>query len=160
MCYLIQSLDTRHTYIAASNDQPNRLKNHNNADPDRKRLGAKRTAGQTWIPVIIIRGFPDKKSCLSFESGWKRLVRNRKSDRLAMLNILSQKKIRYTTDPKYNRILVLLYFVDNTTFIGTKFMLNYDMRHPYFDMPNLSIEIFQEDFFIRSLPWPYFISRI
>lgn len=158
VCYLIQSLDTNCTYIGASNNQPKRLEAHNKCDPNKRRIGAKRTMGQTWIPIIIISGFPNKRSCLSFEAGWKRLARNRSDRRLRFIRILSQSDIKYSSNPKYNRILDLLYFVHNTTYIGTKYMINYDMRHPLFHHPHLAIKIFQEEVFINNLPWPYFIS--
>ncbi|XWV26059.1 putative endo/excinuclease amino terminal domain protein [Tupanvirus soda lake] len=157
VCYLIMSLDSNDTYIGSSNNQPNRLIDHNNNDPSIKRRGAKRTRGQTWIPIVIISGFHHKNACLSFEAGWKRLYKKRNNNRLDLINFMTNLNLRYSDDTKWNRIIDLLYFTHNFTMIDTKFMLNYDMRHPLFEPEELTINIFMEDW-ISDLPWPHFVS--
>lgn len=156
VCYLIFSLDSNDTYIGSSNNQPKRLDAHNNNNPKIKRRGAKRTRGQTWIPLLVISGFIDKCSCLSFEAGWKRLAKRRNNMRLHPINMMCGVNFLYTNDTKLNRILDLLYYVHNFTFLGTKFRLNYDMRHPLNQPDLLTIKIFFEDW-IKIFPWPHFI---
>ena len=156
LCYLIMSLDSNSTYIGSTNNIKNRLNAHNNNDPNIKRKGAKRTRGQTWIPILIISGFYHKNACLSFESGWKKLSKKRNNQRLYFINQMTSSNFSYTNDPKWNRIMDLLYFVHNFTYIGTKFMINYDVRHPINQPDKLKIKIFMEDW-IKDLPWPYFI---
>ncbi len=145
VCYLIMSLNSNDTYIGSSNNQPKRLANHNNDNPNIKRRGAKRTRGQTWVPIIIISGFHDKKACLSFEAGWKRLSRKRNNDRLSMINIINGYDLKYNRDPKWNRIMDLLYFLDNVSLLDTKFKLNYDFRHPINLPDKMYINIFIEE---------------
>lgn len=147
-CYLIRCLDNNQTYIGATNNFPKRLATHNRGK------GAKATKGRTWIPVVTV-GFFDKRSCLSFESGWKRLCRRRTADRL--IGLTSQSRhVGYNDDPAWNRIMDLLYFTHNTTFIGTKFMINYDDRHPLFTTFYTVTWYFEP--IVRKLPWPYFVS--
>ena len=159
VCYLIMSLDSNDTYIGSSNNQPKRLSNHNNNDPSIKRRGAKRTRGQTWIPIVIITGFHHKNACLSFEAGWKRLAKRRSNERLELINQMSGTKLAYNMDTKWNRIMDLIYFMHNFTLIDTKFMLNYDIRHPVFQPDELVVNIFMEEW-IKDLPWPYFVSAL
>ncbi|AGF85201.1 nuclease superfamily protein [Moumouvirus goulette] len=157
VCYLIMSLDSNDTYIGSTNNQPKRLNAHNNNNPDIVRKGAKRTRAQTWVPVIIISGFHDKRACLSFESGWKRLARRRNNNRLHELNSMSDENFKYTRDTKWNRIMDLLYFVHNITLLDTKFKLNHNIQHPI-NIPNyLTINIFIEKE-IKLLPWPFYIN--
>jgi predicted GIY-YIG superfamily endonuclease len=156
ICYLIISLDSNDTYIGSTNNCLKRLCNHNNNDPSIKRKGAKRTRGKTWIPVVFISGFDHKNACLSFESGWKRLSKNRANQKLSLINDMTGLNLRYTNDTKWNRIMDLLYFMHNFTIIGTKFMINYDIRHPIFQPEQLVINIFMEEW-ICDLPWPYFV---
>jgi predicted GIY-YIG superfamily endonuclease len=153
------SLDSNNTYIGSSNDQPKRLNAHNNNNPNIKRKGAKRTRGQTWTPIIIISGFHHKNACLSFESGWKRLSKRRNNQRLYFINQMTGLDLSYSADPKWNRIIDLLYFTHNFTFMDTKFMLNYDIKHPVNQPEGLVIKIFMEDW-IKDLPWPHFISFV
>ena len=82
-CYLIASITGRRnmTYIGASNDPGKRLMMHNRVDGKRKRIGAKATAGKLWSHVVVISGFPDKVSCLSFEWQWKNAARKRSNAR-------------------------------------------------------------------------------
>lgn len=155
VCYLIMSLDSKETYIGSTNNRQRRLNDHNNANPSRK--GAKRTRGKTWIPILYVSGFENKNACLSFESGWKRLSKKRNIQRLLLINEISNIKLNYNNDPKWNRIMDLLYFVHNITFIGTKFKLNSDVKHPVVLPENLFIEIMNEDW-ITELSWPYFIN--
>lgn len=73
VCYLIASTDPAgRTYVGASPDAVKRLMTHNSG------RGAKATRGNTWEHVLIVSGFPSKRACLSFESGWKRRCRYRR----------------------------------------------------------------------------------
>lgn len=153
VCYMIVSLTSNDTYIGSSNNQPKRLKTHNSGGS----AGAKYTRGQTWIPVLIVSGFNNKKECLSFESGWKKLAKKRNNFRLCFVNLMANTNYKYTREPKWNRIMDLLYFIHNFTLLGTKFKLNYDIRHIINQPDNLTINIFLEDW-IEILPWPYFIT--
>lgn len=169
VCYFIVSLNKLEpgskkkkkysilTYIGASNNQPKRLNAHNDSNPNKKRVGAKRTRGRIWVPIIVVSGFENKKSCLSFEAGWKRLARNRNNKKLFLINLMANTNLSYTGDPRWNRLVDLLYFVHNFTFIGTKFCLNYDLRHPVYQVNGLRVKIFMEEW-ICDLPWPHFIS--
>ena len=156
VCYLIMSLDSTDTYIGSTNNYLNRLNNHNNNDSSIKRRGAKRTRGKTWIPIIIVTGFHHKNACLSFESGWKRLAKKRTNERLMFINTMTEQNFCYTGDTRWNRIMDLLYFMHNFTMIGTKFMINHDIRHPVFQPERLCINILIESW-IKKLPWPYFV---
>jgi predicted GIY-YIG superfamily endonuclease len=157
VCYLIMSLDSNDTYIGSSNNQPKRLNDHNNNNQSRR--GAKRTRGQTWVPVIVISGFSSKNACLSFESGWKRLSKRRNNDRLEAINCLDNLNLRYRRNTKQNRILDLLYFVHNITMVDNKFRINYDLKHPIIPPTELTINIFLDEW-IEDLPWPYFIRFV
>jgi len=151
------SLDSNDTYVGASNNPLKRLENHNNNNPDIKRRGAKRTRGQTWVPIVIISGFDNKNCCLSFEAGWKRLAKRRTNERLYFINLMAKTNLCYSGDTKWNRLMDLLYFVHNFTYIGTKFILNYDIKHPVNQPDELVINIFMEEW-IKDLSWPFFIT--
>lgn len=157
LCYLLMSLDSNCTYIGSTNNFVRRLNNHNNNDPSIKRKGAKRTRGQTWIPILIVTGFHHKNACLSFESGWKRLSHHRALHSLSSINQMTQHNLSYGSDPKWNRIMDLLYFVHNFTFLDTKFMLNREVCHPINQPEGLVVNIFLENW-IMELPWPHFIG--
>ena len=160
VCYCIFSLDSNDTYIGSTNNFEKRLNAHNNNDLSIKRKGAKRTKGQTWIPLLIISRFHHKNACLSFEAGWKRLSMRRVNTRLFSINQMTNNNLQYTSNTKWNRVIDLLYFVYNTTLLDTKFKLNYDMRHPLFQYPDLTLNVFSEGPWICSLPWPAFISTL
>lgn len=153
VCYLIYSVTCGNTYIGASNNAEKRLRAHNGG-----KKGAKRTRGNTWLPLVIISGFESKNACLSFESGWKRLWRTRNNSRLWDLSMITQMTLKYNNDAKWNRILDLLYFVYNTTYIGHKFMMNDKFKHPIIIPPDMTLNIFNEEAVISSLAWPYFME--
>lgn len=157
VCYLLSSLDSHATYIGSSNNEERRLNQHNNNNPNIKRRGARRTRGQSWMPILIVSGFHDKRACLSFEAGWKRLCKRRNNERFYLLNCMVGTNIRYIKECRYDRILDLLYFMHNFTLLGTKFMLNTNIRHPMNEPDNLVINIFIEEW-IADLPWPYFVK--
>lgn len=156
VCYLIMSLDSNDTYVGSSNNQPKRLYNHNRNDNTIRRVGAKRTRGQTWIPVLVISGFQNKNSCLSFESGWKRLCHKRSNQRLKYINIMAGTNYGYTKATVQGRILDLMYFVHNITLLDTKFKLNHSITNPIVDPNVLYMNVFSDDN-IDTMPWPYFI---
>lgn len=156
VCYLITSLDSNDTYIGSTNNFNKRLNNHNNNNPKIKRVGAKRTRGQTWIPLIIISGFENKISCLSFEAGWKRLSKTRSNNKLVLLNTISPIVLKYTKDTKWNRIIDLLYFTHNITYYGSKYVMNRNLNLPIFIPSKLYIN--SPHISIKNLPWPFFIN--
>lgn len=149
VCYLIMSLDSNSTYIGSSNNEEKRLCNHNNG------RGAKRTHGQTWIPIVVVSGFTDKCACLSFEAGWKRLSRTRTSGRVGSINLMAGTNLRYTRDPKWNRILDLLYFVRNFTIVDGKFKMDREGKYPVV-IVDIIVNVFFEDW-VGELPWPFFV---
>lgn len=149
-CYFIASLDSNSTYIGSTNNPERRIATHNAS------RGAKYTRGETWIPIIIISGF-NKRSCLSFEAGWKKLSKRRNNQKLTGINQLTGNQYRYTRDTKWNRILDLLYFTHHFTYIAPKFILNHHNRHEVNPPEKLIMLIFLEDA-ISLLPWPFFIS--
>lgn len=157
VCYLLMSLDSNDTYIGSTNNPTRRLNNHNNNNNNIKRRGAKRTRGQTWIPILIVTGFHHKNACLSFEAGWKKLAKKRNNNRLIILNTMIEQELTYSQDTKWNRIMDLLYFTHHFTLLDTHFRINYDMRHPLCQPEQLTINVFMEDWICR-LPWPHFIS--
>lgn len=152
-CYFLKSLCDNCTYIGSTNDPEKRLNNHNSG------RGAKYTRGKTWVPIIILGPFFDKKSCLSFEAGWKKLSRRRNNTKLYFLNQLTKNQYKYGNDPKWNRIIDLLFFVHYFTYIGSKFRLNYEMKLPFNSPDEIIIEIFIEKW-IKYLPWPYFMKFV
>lgn len=155
-CYLLRSLDSNKTYIGSTNDISRRLKDHNSRQKSRR--GAKYTCHETWVPIMFISGFEDKKACLSFESGWKRLAKGRNNSRFEIINCIYDKHFKYSKSCQFNRILDLLFFVHNFTYLGTHFVLNRDMKHPIICPNELTINILLETW-IGELPWPYFLGR-
>lgn len=148
-CYLIYSLDSGHTYIGSSNNPERRLHDHNCT-----KKGAKRTRGQTWVHILTISGFTSKNSCLSFEAGWKRCSKYRNKRKLITLSLLTD--ISYSKDPKHNRIIDLIYFLHNTTLLGTHFVLDPKGNKPLL-FPDLTIDVFSEVSII-DLYWPFFVT--
>lgn len=134
VCYLLQSLDSNRTYIGATNNLFKRINMHNSGK------GAKYTRGQTWMPVLIVKGFINKNSCLSFEKGWQKFYKKRSTNNL---------NFRYTKDNTWNRVLDLLYFSLNCSLVNCKFKLH---NYNFMDY-RLSIKIFI-DKWIKKLPWP------
>ena len=159
VCYLLMSLNTNQTYVGSTNNMEKRLSAHNNNNPDIKRVGAKKTRGQTWVPIVIVSGFHHKNACLSFESGFKRLCFRRSNQRLALINEMCGTDLRYTEDTKWNRIMDLLYFMHNVTLLDTKFRINYDIQHPVSQPNDMTITILIEEW-IATLPWPHFVNCI
>lgn len=151
-CYLIYSVEKHHTYIGSTNNFPRRLIDHNSMMKSRK--GAKRTCGQTWLPILIVTGFETKNACLSFESGWKRLSRNRCKSRLDNLCMIS---ISYTKDPMQNRVIDLLYFLYNTTYVEGHYRLDpLCKKYPLFTT-DLLIESFLSKELL-DICWPSHVS--
>lgn len=158
VCYLLMSLDSNDTYIGSTNNPSRRLNNHNNNNNSIKRRGAKRTRGQTWVPILFITGFHHKNACLSFEAGWKKISKKRNNNRFFLLNMmLGGQELSYSRDSKWNRIMDLLYFTHHFTLLDTHFRINYDMRHPLYQPEQLIMNVFMEDW-IHDLPWPHFMT--
>ena len=154
VCYLLESLDSNKTYIGSSNDCERRLFNHNRQG----NYGAKYTRGQTWIPVIFIDGFTSKRACLSFESGWKRLSRNRSTNR-ALISMLSMYELSYNSNPVWNRIIDLFFFVHNFSFLDEKYISKYFQQIPYFEPNPLCINKVGS-YSIDSFNWPHFLTIV
>ena len=150
VCYLLVADQTNQTYVGATNNAERRLRAHNRG------VGAKRTRGQHWSHVLIISGFDCKKSCLSFEAGWKRLGKRRSKSRLRNLNEKFGTDYAYNSDTIWNRLLDLLYFVRTSTFIGTKFILNLNQNLPRVHPSELTIK-FNNIIYLHDFPWPKFI---
>ena len=151
VCYCLVSLEKNNTYIGATNNIEKRLNNHNSKSPSR--TGAKYTRGQTWIVAVLVTGFATKNSCLSFESGWKRLSKRRNKKRLTNLNFLSQIKLKYTRDTLNNRIIDLLYFVNYATSDGKKYIMS--NKKLYTISNNLVIYSINN---VDMLKWPPYVK--
>lgn len=150
VCYLLRSLSCQRTYVGTTNNVEKRLKKHNTG------RGAKYTrANGPWIPVLVLSGFPNKVSCLSFEKGWQKLAKKRSNNRLLAINISAGLNLSYLKDPVWNRLLDLLYFTYYSTFINGKFNRNCYLQLS--DDIHIIIDIFCGDG-IENLPWSYVIS--
>jgi len=154
-CYLLISLDSNKTYIGSSNDCQRRLGQHNNT-----KAGAKYTRGETWSTSLVVSGFPDKRSCLSFEAGWKKLSKRRSDRRFDSYNLLSDGQgtiLGYTSCALHNRIMDLIYFLYHTTYHHPKFILDRDLKKEI-----ISCEL-QIDSFLMPLTdyrWPWFVKLL
>lgn len=146
ICYLLYSLYSNNTYIGATSDFRRRLSQHNTG------RGAKYTRGRMWLPILTLT-FPTKNQCLSFEKGWQKLSKRRSNSRFLGYNL----PYRYGKDPKWNRILDLLYFTREITFLNGKFKLNHQMKIPIILPPSIILDVSLEDW-ILSLPWPPYVS--
>lgn len=147
VCYLIRSLNSNRTYVGSTNNMHKRLNAHNRGS------GAKATAGQTWIPVVIMSGFHHKNACLSFESGWKRLSKKRNEQRLDIINRDCEFKYIHR-EVCWNRIMDLLYFVHKCSLVDTHYKLNTPENGC--GHRDLILHIFTEPS-ISELPWPDYI---
>ena len=145
------SLGNTETYVGATNNVEDRLSKHNSGK------GARRTKGRSWLPILYVSGFGSRREALSFEKGWQKLYKKRTKERLDPINTMSNNQLSYIPRAtRWNRIIDLLFFVHNVSLLGTKFKLNYDLRHPIF-LPRLTINVFLEPF-IKKLPWPFFVK--
>lgn len=72
-CYLLQSVDSRRTYIGATVDVDRRLAQHNG----RLTGGARATAGRRWNRVLYVSGAPTWSAALQLEWAWKHVSRRR-----------------------------------------------------------------------------------
>ena len=148
VCYVIVSNTSNQTYVGASNNAVKRLYNHNRG------AGAKRTRGQTWAHTFIISGFECKRSCLSFEAGFKRLGKRRVNSRFNEINAKYDLNLKYTRNFVHNRLLDLLYFVRNFSYTQPKFMMwsPNKIRPPQLTLTYNAFE------YMLDLPWPKFIT--
>jgi predicted GIY-YIG superfamily endonuclease len=147
-CYLLKSTTNSCTYIGATNNTEKRLNTHNRGK------GAKYTKGDTWEYVLYITGFKNKQSCLSFESGWKKLCKCRSNKKLKNANI----KLSYgnTSGTRRNRITDLMYFVCRYKYIQNKFVMNskiIDNDNYNSEYCELTINIASKQW-IHQLNWP------
>lgn len=142
-CYLLMSTQSNKTYIGVSNDVIKRLRTHNSG------RGAKYTRGEEWDHVIIIEGFRNKNTCLSFETGWKKCSKKRRNDRF--------ENYRYTKDTIWNRFLDLNYFLNNTDLVENKYKRN--TINPSKDShDDLKINVKQREEDVNRIEWPEFIE--
>ena len=73
--YLLVSTDGG-TYVGATTHVDRRLRQHNKELVGGARAtGRKVSAGQTWLRVCYVSGFPDWIAALQFEWRWKQLTR-------------------------------------------------------------------------------------
>lgn len=149
VCYLLYNISDNTTYIGATNNLENRLNTHNRG------AGAKYTKGKKWQIAIYISGFESKISCLSFESGWKKVSKRRSNDRFIYDEIIDGSEIKYNKNSIYNRLLDLLFFVRSTTYINKKYKINHTMKFDFDITPVLTINQFNLG--LEKLNWPYFI---
>jgi predicted GIY-YIG superfamily endonuclease len=75
VCYILISTDLNRTYVGATDNLLRRVNDHNGVNGISK--GAKATKGRQWYPVVVVSGFKSKISCLSFETGIRRVKRRR-----------------------------------------------------------------------------------
>jgi putative endonuclease len=128
-CYLLRSLNSNCTYIGATNNLELRLTKHNTG------RGAKYTSGETWIVVLYVTGFDCKKTCLSFESHWKKLSKKRSNDRFKLFNVLNNTHY-YSKDTVHNRIMDLFYYTHYMTIRNsTKCYLNNKYKYDWIYYP-------------------------
>lgn len=69
-CYVLQSVDSRKTYIGSTTDVTRRLLEHNGAGV--RGRGARATRGEMWDVAAYVSGFSTWSRCLSFEYTWRR----------------------------------------------------------------------------------------
>lgn len=148
VCYVILSDSTNQTYVGASNDAIRRLHNHNRG------AGAKRTKGQTWSHTFIVSGFECKRSCLSFEAGLKRLGKRRSNSRFKKINLAYNLELKYTRNFVSNRLLDLLYFVRNFSYVKPKFVMGCAEKI----RPRNLVLTYNAYEYMLDLPWPRFIT--
>ena len=155
-CYLLGSLEgNRRTYIGATPDLAKRLWKHNTG------RGAKYTRGGAWTVVAYVTGFPDKRACLSFESGWKICYRRRKADRFRVLEQLAGYQLRYNGDPLNDRLLDLLWFTSYSQRWEYGYKRNENVSLPLTVGEALVLHLRhtepEETQRIADLPWPPYL---
>lgn len=149
VCYLLYNTDANTTYIGSTNNLENRLNTHNRG------AGAKYTKGKQWQIALYITGFESKISCLSFESGWKKISKKRSNDRFIYDYIIDNMELTYGKDSILNRVLDLLFFVRSTTYLNKKYKKNLDLKFDMNISPILTINNY--DLSLEKLAWPFFI---
>lgn len=153
ICYLIES-ENDHTYIGASNNAIKRLSTHNRGK------GAKRTRGQQWSHVLIVSGFKSKNECLSFESGWKKIIKKRNKSLLKNLEKQSKICLTYTDYLAWNRTLDLLYFMHSFNYVRPKFVMRKGIvgtskpDRLYLDPKGIMKDLDV----VSDIPWPDFVQ--
>jgi predicted GIY-YIG superfamily endonuclease len=156
ICYLLYSYDNNRTYIGSTKNLENRLNQHNSTNASRK--GAKKTRGSIWIPLFYISGFINKNQCLSFEATWKNLHRKRNNNRFFYLNH-NGAAYSYTSNALTNRVLDLLYYLNNFTLIDNKFKYDCNVDYPIIIPDSITINTMLDDT-ICNFDWPYFVNVI
>lgn len=151
LCYMIYSYDNNKTYIGSTNNFIKRLGTHN------KGKGAKYTRGCKWNCGFIIRGFEHKNECLSFESGLKKVSKFRNNSRFCNL--------KYTKNTKINRLLDLLFFINNTKLLYVKDK-NYfkfkriNKKDDLICVRKLHIEFNLKFKILDEIEWPNYVSIV
>tara|TARA_B100001093_G_scaffold452553_1_gene460676 strand:+ start:35 stop:493 length:459 start_codon:yes stop_codon:yes gene_type:complete len=75
-CYLIINSSNFKTYIGSTNNLTRRLKQHNKVIKGGAKYTSMYKGNGTWKPVLIINGFTEHKTALSFEWRMKRSKNN------------------------------------------------------------------------------------
>ena len=70
ICYLLNSVDGRRTYVGMTNNFTRRLRQHNGELVGGARYTS-RPNTQPWRPVATVHGFENKIDALRFEWWWK-----------------------------------------------------------------------------------------
>jgi len=74
--YLLESSDSKSTYVGATVNLDRRLRQHNKEiKGGAHATGAKVARGESWRRVCYISGFPDWSAALQFEWRWKQITR-------------------------------------------------------------------------------------
>ena len=73
--YCLQSISGK-TYVGATVDVDRRLRQHNcEITGGARRTGVAVAAGDSWLRICHVTGFPDWRAALQFEWRWKQLSR-------------------------------------------------------------------------------------
>lgn len=117
--YLLESSDSKSTYVGATMNLERRLRQHNKEiKGGAHATGAKVARGESWERVCYISGFPDWSAALQFEWRWKQLSRKQSPkipyllrrkhalDKLLQLERPTTKALAYTEWPSPPKINV------------------------------------------------------
>jgi structure-specific endonuclease subunit SLX1 len=91
VCYLLESLDGKRTYVGSTNNLSRRIRQHNGLIKG----GAKYTTAYKsvgWKIICFVKGFQTKSKCLSFEWHWKFYSKKEKGTPLEK-RLLANKKM-------------------------------------------------------------------
>lgn len=149
LCYMIYSINNKKTYIGSTNNFTKRLETHN------KGKGAKYTKGNKWLKGFTISGFEHKNECLSFESGLKKISKNRNNSRF--------ENLKYNSNTKTSRILDLLFFLNNTKLLYIEIRDYFKFKRinnkdTEIYVRKLSISFEYRDNILNKIEWPNYVT--